>query len=240
MAASTRVPHYVNALLDRGADVHATDRSGLTALEYALMGCSNPDLPTMAVTAKVLLERGAEKSEKAKAFVRRLGETFEFHRASFNEDLVDACSAGLDELHAMFDVPPVARRREHDGKSPIVVKASTWRAQFDELWNLLVPSSGPAATVQGEVVRITGRLADEILRNGGGNWDLDHRKMAKALSGHLRSGDALSSSSMEDVDEVLNAMPRGDQGLARLTELAVAWVLKNPQPVPLSPPPYRR
>lgn len=239
-AASMRAPHYVNALLDRGADIHATDRSGLTALEYALQRCSNPEIPTTAVIAKVLLERGAQKTDKAKALVRQLGETFEFHRAGFNKDLVHACSAGLDELYALFDVPPVARRQEHDGKSLIGVKASTSRAQFDELWKLLVPSSGPAATVQGEVVRIAGRIADEILRNGGGNWDAEYGKMAKALSEHLRSGDALSSQLMADIDEVLKTLPREDRGLARLTELAVAWVLKNPKPVPLSPPPYRR
>lgn len=94
-----------------------------------------------------------------------------------------------DALYTLFDVPPVPRRTLHDGKSPIAAKPGRWEDQHQELWELLVPSSGPAATVQGEVIRISGRINDEIERNGGVNWDGDYRKMADAFLDHLSRRD---------------------------------------------------
>jgi hypothetical protein len=103
------------------------------------------------------------------ALVQRIGTNFEFHRAGFAADKVDATSEALDKLYALFDVPPVPRRTLHDGKSPITANAVRWEERYQELWKLLVPSSGAAATAQGEVIRISGRISDELERNGGAN-----------------------------------------------------------------------
>src|SRR4029077_20639651 len=97
----------------------------------------------------------------------RIGGDFEFHRAGFNRDLMNATSAALDKLYLLFGVPPVPPRILHDGKSLIVARSARWEDQHQELWELLVPSSGAAATVQGEVVRIAGRTCDELERTGG-------------------------------------------------------------------------
>lgn len=70
----------------------------------------------------------------------------------------------------------------HDGTSPIVATAATPEDRFDELWNLLVPSGGPSATVQGEVIRIAGKIHDEWHRNGGCNWDRDFAARWLSLS----------------------------------------------------------
>jgi len=40
----------------------------------------------------------------------------------------------------------------HDGKSEIRVTKNTWKEQNQELYEMLVPSSGWASTVQGEVI----------------------------------------------------------------------------------------
>lgn len=53
--------------------------------------------------------------------------------------------------------------------------------QSQDLWNRLVPGSGPATTGQGEVVRIAGRLAREILVDGRMNGDADFAAMLTAL-----------------------------------------------------------
>lgn len=42
------------------------------------------------------------------------------------------------------------------------------RKQFSWLWDYLVPMGGSAETVQGEVVRIAGRIGGELFNNGGG------------------------------------------------------------------------
>jgi hypothetical protein len=238
-AVDTKVPHYVKALLDRGASMTARNDIRLTPLEAALQRCRNNDLPAMVEISRLMLERGAEKSGCAKIYTRALGETFEHRRASFNPQSVDEHGAALAELYALFDVPPVPRKHLHDGRSPIVARSATWEAQHEELWTLLVPSSGPAVTVQGEVIRISGRISDEIVGNGGVNWDPDYREMARSLVRHLAGGVGLPSNLLADAEAAVASLP-GDTHTDRLVELAVAWVQANPDPIPLPTPTYRR
>ena len=62
----------------------------------------------------------------------------------------------------------------------------------------LIPSSGAAKTVQGEVIRIPGRVRDELDRNGGANWDRDYRKMLQALPQYLSLGSSLSEQELAE------------------------------------------
>jgi hypothetical protein len=229
----------VRTLLAAGAQVDAPNRRKMSPLELALARAHNTGLPQLVRVARLLLDAGAERRESMKASVKRIGETFEFHRKGFNEEYVETASAALDELYALFDVPPVPRRRTHDGVSRIAASPGTWQQQHKELWNLLVPSSGPAATVQGEVVRIAGRIADEIHRNGGINWDEAYRAMGRAFLEHLASGTALLDSDVATARASLRGRPDDSQA-DELMRLAVRWVQWNPNPVPLSPPDYRR
>jgi hypothetical protein len=238
-AMDRKVERHVSALLARGADVNARDREGKTPLEYALERCQNADLPRMVAVARLALAHGAEKTDKARSCVQPIGERFEFHRAGFNPESVVEHSAALDALYDLFDVTPVPRRREHDGVSPIVASGATWQEQHGELWNLLVPSKGFAKTVQGEVIRIAGRITYEVHGNGGCNWDRDFRSMAQAFAGYVRSGEALAADALRELDDVIRQLP-GDQSIDRLAELGVCWVRQNPVPVALDVPGYRR
>lgn len=228
-------------LLQRGAQVDALNKEGLTPLELALRSCSNIDLERMAPLAVLLLEVGAKTTSRMKGFVEEIGKRFEFHRAGFNPESVGSASAGLDRLYALFNVPPVPHRQMHDGKSQIVVRANSWQIQHQELWELLVPSQGPASTIQGEVIRISGRIAYELENNGGVNWDSDFNKMADAFLEHIQAGNRLASSDYEGATTVVGDVKRRSGNPPRLCELAVAWVLLNPMPIKLEKPPqYRR
>lgn len=172
--------------------------------------------------------------------VTEIGERFEFMRERFNPESVDAASAALERLYTLFDVPPVPRRQLHDAQSPIVVAAGTWQEQHQALWTQLVPGTGHAATVQGELVRISGRIAYELDHNGGGNWDADFRKMADAFAAFVRTGTSLPSADLSDVEALVHDVKRQSGDPAQLCRFAVAWVRLNPDPVKLEPPPYRR
>lgn len=230
----------VRLLLDRGARVDALNKDGLTPLELALRGCSNINIGDMAALAETLLAAGAARTPRMAGRVGEIGKRFEFHRAGFNPDSVEAASAALERLYAVFDAPPVPRRTLHDGASPIAVRSTRWQEQHQELWELLVPGRGPAATVQGEVIRIAGRIWDEFERNGGANWDADYREMAGALLGHVRTGHSLPPPDISEIAGILAHIRRDSGNTGRLAELAVAWVLANPTPVKLEPPPYNR
>lgn len=230
----------VRILLDHGALIDALDGHGLTPLEHALQRCSNPGIEGMADVAEVLLGAGARSTPQSKEFVTRIGTNFEFHRAGYNKESVDAASAALDRLYALFDVPPVPRRAMHDGKSPIAVKAKDWEDQHQELWELLVPSSGPADTVQGEVIRISGRIHRELYGNGGVNWDAGFKKMATAFLEHVGAGKPLPGPQLDEAAAIVAALRRKDGDTHRLCALGVAWVGLNPKPVKLPAPDYDR
>jgi hypothetical protein len=238
-AADERNLAGVKVLLARGVAVDAKNRQGLTPLEHSLGSCKNADLVEMVPVAQALLAAGAKKSRRTAELTKKLGETFEFYRADFNPDSVDETDAALKKLCRLFGVTPLPRRKMHDGQSTITVQSKTWQKQHNELWDLLVPGAGPAKTVQGEVIRITGRMGDEIHRNGGVNWDRDYVAMGKALLAHLASQNAADAATLADCRKILSRRPH-DTETARLYQAAVAWVLANPMPKPLGKVSYRR
>ncbi len=261
-AAQSASPASVRVLLARGAQADAVNAANLTPLTAGLQHCSNIQIEAMATIAELLLaatpprKRGLGDRIKGalsgkggdagpvtpqmQAFVQRIGENFEFHRAGFNPDYLEATDAALDSLYAQFGVTPVPRRLTHDGATPIIAKSARWQDQHQELWEWLVPSSGAAATVQGEVIRIAGKVADEIDRNGGVNWDADYGKMTHAFLQHVASGAPLSDAERERAARAVAEVRNRDGAGAELCELAVKWVKLNPAPRQLSPPGYSR
>jgi hypothetical protein len=238
-AATMGKAKVVRRLLSAGAKVDAVDRYRKTALEASLERAHNAALPQVLEVAQLLLAAGAERRPSMQAAVKRLGETFEFTRSGFDRELLPEASAALEQLYATFGVTPVPPRVMHDGVSRITMKAAQWEGQFAELWALLIPPSGAAATVQGEVIRIAGRMADEVHRNGGANWDDRYRAMAKALIAHLGSGVSIHEKDLADVRTLLRGPP-GDDDVDELKRFAVVWVRSNPMPVALAKPDYAR
>ncbi|MBT0995130.1 ankyrin repeat domain-containing protein [Cellulomonas sp. DKR-3] len=233
----------VRALLRHGADVAARDRGGRTPLAVALDRCTNLAIAPTSELAAVLLTAGATVDDAMRARVTAIGESFEFSREAFNPDYLADTDAGLARLYELFEVEPVPPLRRHDGSAPIEVSATTWPDQHAELWRLLVPARGAALTVQGEVVRVCGRLGREILDNGSINWDADFRRMTDAVPDYLASGTPLPHDQRQEaahlVATVRTGAARADE-LSRMTELAVGWVLLNPRPMGLAAPAYAR
>lgn len=221
-------------LLDAGTPVDAISESDLTALELSLSMCSNIDILKMVEIAHIFLEAGAKNTSKMQASVKKIGKTFEFHREGFNKETVGQYSQALNELYQLFEVTPVQNRVMHDGKSIITVTNKSWQKQHQELWELLVPSSGPAETIQGEVIRISGKISDEIERNGGGNWNSNHNKMTKAFLEFLGTGKSLSTSELEELTLLIKDIMQYNEDVDVMCELAVKWVLNNPEPQKLS------
>lgn len=242
-AAENQRDATVEALLRAGADVHATTDRGDTPLKRGLASTTNASIAAMADVARLLLEAGSEVDDSMRALVVRIGERFEFHRAGFNADLLAETDAGLRELYRLFGAEPAPERVVHDGVAPIQVPVGTWKAQHSALWELLVPSKGAAQTAQGETIRITGRVHDEVFRNGGANWDRDFRRMLDVLVELCGSGVPLGAQHLDELRALTHQFERGsapDEVLDRLDELAVVWVAQNPTPIPRPAVPYKR
>lgn len=230
----------VSLLLKHGAKVDALNGNDDTPLEYALARGSNAGLEQLAKIADLLIAAGARRSDQMREDVRKLGKNFEFHRARFNPKSLPAADAALQRLYKIFAVAPVEERAMHDGVSPIAVDGATWEDRHQQLWELLVPSQGAAATVQGEIVRIAGKITHELDGNGGGNWDNDYRKMADAFLVHVGSGSPLPPQRLAEAGRVVAEAKRKGDDPWRLAQLAVEWVALNPDPVPLPTPTYTR
>ena len=244
MAAEFFHPKTVKFLIDKGANVNVENDMGRTPLASVLMVCRGIYIAQTAEIASMLLDAGAKKTSKMKERVEQIGKDFEFHRESIHPDYIEAADKGLTKLYELFDVKPVAKRITHDGVSPILVKEGSWEEQYEELWSFLIPSSGAAKTVQGEVIRIPGRVRDELDRNGGVNWDRDYRKMLQAMPQYLSLGIPLSDQELEETKELIAQVHGKDfddePRLDRLCQLAIAWIKQNPEPLLLEKTSYKR
>lgn len=232
----------VQELVNQGATINVENKQGNTPLAKGLVNCQNSDIVNLAEISAILLDAGASLTPDMKESVKRIGKEFEFVREKFNKDKVDEVSGALIKLYQLFDVEPIANRIMHDGTEPIQVKAATWPKQHQELWEYLIPAQGHAQTVQGEVIRITGRVSHEVLDNGGGNWDAEYRKMLDALIRHLGTGEPLAPALLQEAADLVSRLHDGYDfdAPARLSELAVLWVLANPQPIAMAQPEYMR
>ena len=227
-------------LIEKGADIKAKDNRGHNVMERLLSRLYSGYIERAVKAAEVYLKAGLKPTKFAKEQITRIGEDFEFHRNNFNPEYLEETDAGLQQLYKLFGVSPVPRRIQHNGKSPIVLTGDTWEKRYEQAWELLVPSSGRASTVQGEVVRIAGKVNDELLRNAMGNWDREYRKMLNAISGYLRQGNSLSESELMEVTDIQKHILDDDgTGTQRLCELATLWVVQNPQPMALEKVNYK-
>lgn len=232
-------PLSVKILLESGADIN--ERSGnskKTPLEDCLTVCRPADIVNAVKVADLLIKAGAEITDDMRKSVTKIGENFEFYRDSFNPEYLEETDNALTELYGMFDVEPVPKKKVYDGVSTITVKSKKWQKQFDELWNLLVPGSGHASTVQGEVIRIVGKVSYEILDNGAMNWSREYKQLPQALPEYFGMGSNIDEEAVR-LAKNISANSSEDE-LNRLTELAVKWVLANPEPIKLDKVDYRR
>ena len=123
----------------------------------------------------------------------------------------------------------------------------TEKEEFQSFWDLLVPPKGKAETVQGEVIRIAGRIEYEFLDNGCINWDEDFKKMLDAFLRYVQLGNGFSGDDLSSAELLVRLLnDNGDKGFIDdnlttvLCSCAVAWVKQNPEAIPLLDADYIR
>ncbi len=234
----------VKLLLEHGADIKHKNQAKQNALEYGLSLTSNASIPDMLQCSKLMLDAGTKVTKNMQKSVKAIGDNFERYREAFNKDLLATTDAALNELYKLFDVEPAAKHITNDGTQVITITGNTPQEQFNNLWDSLVAPQGHAKTVQGEVIRIAGRVCSEFYRNGDANWDREYRAMLNALIRHLGSHNALSDDDLARAKEIAHAINgKGDFDdciLDELALLALAWIKHNLEPVTLKTTEYKR
>jgi hypothetical protein len=101
----------------------------------------------------------------------------------------------------------------------------------------LVPRSGQAETVQGELIRAVEKLPDEAQRNGNVNWDDGHEILARFLRETLVTSGLFAPPIVEQIDRDVARLLQfdtpetDDEPYDRLTERVVEWARAHPDPV---------
>ena len=248
----------VRLLLEYGADPCHNSRNfddNMTPLLSMLRHMDSVPDKNRAITAQILAnaqkEHGGfpvEELKEAQKMVALLGHNYNVCKDDINEDYrieYDSDSA-MEQLYELFDVATAAPVIKHDGKSPITVDENlSLYEQHNSLWEYLVPVSGKCATVQGEVIRITGRISGEGSGNGGANWDNEYRKMLKALLEFLKQGNGPDEDNIKAADRAsyhINSFKACgcEEEINILIKCAVEWVKKNPDPIFLGEVNYKR
>ena len=115
-----------------------------------------------------------------------------------------------------------------------------WTEAYEMFFEQLVPEKGHAESVQGEMVRIIGKVSREILDNGSINWDTDYEKMVNALDGYLAMfGDDAVVSKGRELAKGINPDSSKDQ-LYALTQAITMVVQNNPELISLGEVEYDR
>ncbi|RYG70638.1 hypothetical protein EON80_07370 [bacterium] len=115
-----------------------------------------------------------------------------------------------------------------------------YNQEYRELWDKLVPASGQASTVQGELVRVIGRLASEFYRNGNCNWDMGFRRFTNFLAKHLKDKKVFDAATLNQIEADIQELrviakdwvEDGEDVYDRITDRVVEWCQHYPEPIP--------
>lgn len=242
IAVGAAQPSSTEALVKYGANVNALNYAKLTPLGKLFYYRLKPsDAVRLDKVITAMLNAGAKIEDGMKEKIQTLGEDYERSKNDIYTDDLQPYEQAMAHLYKLFDLQPPSVHI-HDGVSTITVSSEDWVEQHEELWNYLVPSRGKCKTVQGEVVRIGGRIYDEIVNNGGVNWDRDYRKMLNALKKYYSLGNLPDKEELEEAYNLIKSINRNSDSdkISRLCEIDVHWVLLNPEPIALKEVNYER
>lgn len=238
----------VRALLSTGIDPNV--KSGkinlagpMTPLEEMFHQNRIPYAEMLEI-CNILLENGAEITENVRKYLLKSAEQFQWEKRGIrNQEFLYSQTENLERLCQMLGVTCAEEPIFHDGTSPIRIPEQREEDTFQWLWNYLVPPNGKAQTAQGETIRIAGRVHNEIMGNGGINWDDDYRKMLQIFPQYLRMGIPLSDAEIAQAAWIVKRLWNGRDFADSATDLctyAVMWVRNNPEVLPLLETDYSR
>jgi len=116
-----------------------------------------------------------------------------------------------------------------------------WKKEHSRLWKELVPASGPAETLQGELIRLAGKLTDQAYRNGNANWNETYTRSWNFISDRI-SADAIFSSKEQKeirdrIEEIIRDRDRPDLSGDKcpyffVSEKVVDWCMAHQTLIP--------
>lgn len=232
-ACGQRRLESIKLLLEAGADIEQEGRFGLTPLATIFTNTFSDPIPCAAY----LVSKGAKVTER----VLQMGISWNAER--FTEFLK---TMDYDMSHVIIPIEenPIQKEEESIDASIDIehlhntVNAGNYFETAKVIWKKLVPGSGQADTVQGELLRAVEKLRDEAQRNGNGNFNKNcHGLLINYLRGYLAAGNVFDEVKTEEISRDLDRLSiknrpyTEDDIYDRITERIVDWYLKNPKQI---------
>lgn len=240
MAAVNGHAGAVELLFQHGADPNLVDANGTAALQlaaYRASGASATDEHRRII--ELLLAHGADPDHKNKA-----GATPRKLARVMGDPQVKKLFAAVKKRPAK--TPGPGRRAPTYAELTGTVDEGYYWTRHERLWDALVPAKGQAKTVQGELVRITGKLTREAYTNGNINWGPDCTKLWNFVAHVLDDPATFTEAERADIRAWVKAIIRdrarpdvsGEGSPYDLvTEKVVQWVEAHPKPIRHLPDP---
>ena len=194
------------------------------------------DAPRALGVIRVLLAHGARTGKRERESLRSMDSlrcAFITHgHSGVPDSRFDEAVAALAQLCALFGVEqrevvpaPVL------GERLVFDESASVGRQFDALWDRLVPVSGQSASLQGEVIRIAGKVGYEVYDNGCVNWGSSFDMLLDQFLSIVTSRTGLPPDDVERANaavDSLKAQSMETQACDDLIRLAVRWARLNP------------
>ncbi len=103
-----------------------------------------------------------------------------------------------------------------------------------KIWAELVPPSGPATTVQGQLLRAVEKLRDEAQRNGNVNFIKDHKRMAEFVRDTLVESNLFDRATRQQIKDATRKLTKAtrpyidDDVYDFLVDQVCVFYMKNP------------
>jgi hypothetical protein len=234
IAASRGHAEAIELLLQHGADPNLVDCNGTSPLHKA--------------AAETGLVRGTEGHGRAVELLLTAGADPDHKNkwgASARSIVKVMGSPAAKKLFAKVRRRPAktsgpGRRAPTYAELTGTVDENYYWTRHERLWDELVPPSGQAKTLQGEIIRITGKLTREAYTNGNINWGPDCTRLWKLVAETIDDPELFTEAERAEVHEwvkeIIRDRSRPDTSgegspYYRVTERAVIWVEAHPKPI---------
>lgn len=220
LALEASRPDIALRLIEAGASLDALDERGNTPLFVAVMR------PGTDECLAAMIERGANPYQRMRHgnWPMKVARESSPARAAILEK-----TRHPDDPSAVGWTPP-----DVDDTTLTFALDAPWSEVLDQLFEQLVPPSGEANSVQGELVRCSTKLFREAMRNANGNFDSFFRDLGHFLERLLT--DPFTASEQAALRRDIQALTRGTldgDTHNRVAEAVVRWCQAHPKLIAL-------
>lgn len=111
-----------------------------------------------------------------------------------------------------------------------------YQKEYDEIFDLLVPQSGEAESLQGELVRAIRKLESDYYRNGSANFFPSYQRLATFLRQRLSLKSIFDEETIAQIEEDIETMRQHGRGFTgadencydRITDRVVEYCRARP------------